>query len=71
MLAMRIFVTLQQGEDGYIVADCPMIPGCMSQGRTETEALENIREAIVGCLEVRAEMGLPPTVEIRELEIAV
>lgn len=71
MPRMKLFVTLQQGEDGYIVADCPMIPGCMSQGRTEAEAMANIREAIEGCLEVRAEMGLPLTVEIRELEIAV
>ena len=37
-----------------IVAECPSIPGCVSQGRTEAEALENIREAIVGCLEARA-----------------
>lgn len=34
-----------------IVAECPSIPGCVSQGRTEAEALENIKEAISGCLE--------------------
>jgi predicted RNase H-like HicB family nuclease len=38
-----------------IVAECPSIPGCVSQGTSEEEALANIREAIVGCLEVRAE----------------
>jgi len=43
----------------------------MSQGQTETEALANIREAIEACLEVRAEQGMPLTIETRELEIAV
>jgi predicted RNase H-like HicB family nuclease len=37
-----------------LVAECPSIPGCISQGLTEAEALENIREAVVGCLETRA-----------------
>lgn len=55
---MRFLVTLEKGEDGYIVAECPAIPGCVSQGRTE-EALENIKEAIALCLEVRAEEGMP------------
>ena len=41
----------------------------MSQGRTEDEALENIREAIELCLEVRQEKGLPPTVRILNVEI--
>ena len=71
MIPMRFLVTLRPGEDGYVVAECPIIPGCVSQGRTESEALANIREAIEGCLEVRAELGLPLTIEARELEIAV
>ena len=41
------------------VAECPAIPGCISQGRTEAEAEHNIQEAIEECLEVRAEEGLP------------
>jgi predicted RNase H-like HicB family nuclease len=44
-------VVLRAGEDGWIVAECPMIPGCISQGRTRDEALANIREAIELCLE--------------------
>jgi predicted RNase H-like HicB family nuclease len=44
-------VVLHAGEDGWIVAECPMIPGCISQGRTRDEALANIREAIELCLE--------------------
>jgi predicted RNase H-like HicB family nuclease len=45
------------------------VPGCVSQGKTEAEALENIREAIAACLEVRREEGLPLTVETRTVEI--
>jgi len=54
-----------------IVAECPAIPGCVSQGTTETEALANIREAISGCLAARRANGMPLTIEARELEIAV
>lgn len=43
---MIFHVTLEQAEDGWIVAECPALPGCVSQGRDEKEALENIREAI-------------------------
>jgi predicted RNase H-like HicB family nuclease len=39
-------VILRQGEDGYIVVECPSLPGCISQGKTEEEALANIKEAI-------------------------
>jgi len=48
-------VTLERGEDGYIVVECPSLPGCVSQGKTEEEALANIREAIELWLEVEAE----------------
>ena len=50
-------VTLEKDEDGWYVVECPAIPGCVSQGRTEEEALENIRDAITECLVVRAEEG--------------
>lgn len=66
---MKFIVTLNRDEDGVWVADCPSIPGCVSQGRTREEALENVREAIALCLEVRAEQGLPLTVETREVEV--
>jgi predicted RNase H-like HicB family nuclease len=69
--AMRLPVTLERDETGMIVAECPAIPGCVSQGETEEEALANIREAIVGCLEVRAEQGLPLTVRTVEVDVAV
>lgn len=47
---MMFHVTLGPAEDGWIVAECPALPGCVSQGRDEKEALENIREAITGWL---------------------
>lgn len=55
--------TLERDEDGVWVAECPSIPGCVSQGQTRDETLAAIREAIAACLEVRAERGLPLTIE--------
>ena len=45
-------VVLRSGEDGWVVAECPALPGCISQGRDRDEALANVREAIELCLEV-------------------
>jgi predicted RNase H-like HicB family nuclease len=68
---MKLLVTLDPDETGMIVAECPAIPGCVSQGRTEPEALENIREAIIGCLEARLANNMPLTVVVREVEVTV
>jgi predicted RNase H-like HicB family nuclease len=69
---MKFTVTLDRDEDGVWIADCPSIPGCViCQGGTREEGLENIREAIAACLEVRAERGMPLTVETRQVELAV
>lgn len=68
---MKFVITLDRDEDGAWVAECPSIPGCISQGGTREEAEENLREAIIGCLEVRAEQGMPLTVETRTIEVAV
>ena len=66
---MKFNVTLDRDEDGMWVVECPSIPGCVSQGQTRDEALSNIQEAIALCLEVRAEKGLPLTVETRQVEV--
>jgi predicted RNase H-like HicB family nuclease len=58
---MKFLITLTQDEDGVFIAECPSIPGCVSQGRTEEEAMKNLQEAIKACLEVRAEKGMPLT----------
>jgi predicted RNase H-like HicB family nuclease len=59
--SVKLLVTLEPDETGMIVAECPAIPGCVSQGTTEAEAFENIREAIMGCLEARSANGMPLT----------
>lgn len=64
---MKFMVTIQQAEEGMWVVECPSILGCVSQGTTREEALKNIEEAIALCLEVRAERGLPLTIETRQL----
>jgi predicted RNase H-like HicB family nuclease len=68
---MKLLVTFVRDETGMIVAECPSIPGCVSQGKTEEEANINIREAIQGCIEARAANGMPLTVSVREIEVAV
>ena len=67
---MRFSVTIDRDEDGIWVVECPAIPGCVTQGQTKEEALENIRDAISLCLQVRAEHGLPLTIETRQVEVA-
>ena len=68
---MKFPVTIDRDEDGVWIVQCPSIPGCVSPGPTKEDALENIREAISLCLKVRAERGLPLTVEIQQVEVAV
>ncbi len=68
---MKITVTIDRDEDGVWIVECPSIPGCVSQGATKDEALVNIREAIALCMEVRAEQGLPLTIETQQVEVAL
>ena len=72
MKLIRLPVVLTPGEDGYIVAEIPVIPGCISQGRTEEEALANIREAAEVCLENREAEGwqLPASYSAEEIEVS-
>jgi predicted RNase H-like HicB family nuclease len=67
---MKLLVTIERDETGMLVVECPSLPGCVSQGRTEAEALDNIREAIAGCLAARAAHNMPPHVEVREIEVS-
>ena len=68
---MKLNVIIHQDEDGVYIAECPSIPGCVSQGKTEAEVEINIADAIRGCLEVRREHCMPLTVETHEVEITV
>ncbi|HOU15403.1 MAG TPA: type II toxin-antitoxin system HicB family antitoxin [Anaerolineae bacterium] len=64
-------VIVYPGEDGYWVAECPTLPGCISQGETRTAAIANIREAIELYVEVLEEDGLPVPAERFEAMMVV
>ncbi|HLG14379.1 MAG TPA: type II toxin-antitoxin system HicB family antitoxin [Blastocatellia bacterium] len=68
---MRRKVILYPGEDGYIVAEVPSLPGCISQGKTREEALANIQEAIALHVEVLHERGeRVPDDKVEMVEVA-
>ena len=56
-------VVLYAGEDGYWVVECPSLPGCISQGKSKEEAIENIKEAIRGYVGAFESDGIPAPVE--------
>jgi predicted RNase H-like HicB family nuclease len=62
----KLPVVLRPGEDGWVVAECPVLPGCISQGKTREEALANISEAIALCLEA----GDEPNGELVDVTVA-
>ncbi len=65
-------VIIYPGEDGSWVAECPSLPGCISQGKTREEAVANIREAIQGYIAALREDGLPvPEERFETLVVAV
>lgn len=70
---MKLPVVITLGQDGYFVAEVPVLPGCISQGRTKQEALTNIKEAAELCLESAEEEGwsLPKEYALDEIEIGV
>jgi len=68
---MKFPISIYEDEDGMYIGECPSIPGCVSQGRSEAEAQANLADAIRECLAVRSEKGLPLTVSIREIEVSV
>jgi predicted RNase H-like HicB family nuclease len=57
---MKFKVVLLEAEEGGFVVSCPALPGCHSQGDSEEEARENIKEAIVGCIQSLAEERMKP-----------
>lgn len=66
---MRFTIIIDRDEDGVWVVECPSIPGCVSQGSTREGALENVKDAIKQCLNVRAERGMPLTLESTQVEV--
>ena len=74
MTTRRYTVVIEPGEDGWLVVECPALPGCISQGRTRAEALANIREAMEGYIETLVAHGDPvpeEDVEIETVEVAL
>ena len=65
-------VLIFPGEDGYWVAECPSLPGCISQGKTRDEAISNIKDAIQGYIKALEQDGLPvPPEHFDSLLVAV
>ena len=65
-------VVIYPGEDGYWVAECPSLHGCLSQGETRQQAIDNIKEAISGYIKALEEDGLPvPEERFETLLVAV
>jgi predicted RNase H-like HicB family nuclease len=65
-------VIIYPGEDGYWVAECPTLPGCISQGKSKEDAIANIKEAILGYISALEEDGLPvPEEHFEALIVAV
>ncbi len=69
---MKYRIVLGQDEDGVFVAECPSLPGCISQGKTRTEALANIKDAIAGYLESLRKHNepVPPSIQEEVVEIS-
>ena len=74
---MVFHVVLEKAEDDWIVAECPALPGCISQGKTEEEAIQNIKEAIVAWLWAEDQKAIESKrresnfVELNQLVVAV
>jgi len=70
---MKYRVLIERDEDGAFVAQCPSLPGCLSQGATRAEAVANIRDAISGYLESLRKHGdpIPPPIDEETVEIAM
>ena len=63
---MKYRVVIEPDEDGVFVAECPALPGCISQGKTRAEALANIKDAMAGYLESLKKHGEPAPPPISE-----
>lgn len=68
---MRYRVLIEQDEDGVYVAEVPTLPGCISQGKTRSDAIDNIKEAIAGYLESLQAHGepVPPSITEEVVEV--
>ncbi len=70
---MKYRIYIEQDEDGMFVAECPSLPGCVSQGSTRSEAMNNIQEAMQGYLESLSKHHepIPPSIHEEIIEVAM
>jgi antitoxin HicB len=70
---MKYRIIIGQDEDGAFVVECPSLPGCVSQGKTRKEAIENIQDAIRGYLESlnKHDEPIPPPIDEEIVEVAI
>ncbi len=70
---MNYRILIEQDEDGIFVAECPSLPGCISQGTTRSEAIENIKDAIAGYIQSLKKHNepVPPSIHEEIVEVAI
>jgi len=70
---MRYRFLIEQDEDGIFVAECPSLPGCVSQGKSRKEALDNVQDAVRGYLESLKKHNepIPPSIEEEIVEVTL
>lgn len=68
---MKFRIIIEQDEDGVFVAECPSLPGCISQGKTRKEAMKNIKDAVRGYIESlkKHDEAIPPSIEEEVVEV--
>ena len=73
MKKIKLPVIITEDEDGYFVAEVPVLTSCFTQGRTRVEALENLKEVIPLCLEhmARESNPIPASYTLEQIEVAV
>jgi predicted RNase H-like HicB family nuclease len=70
---MRYRILIEQDEDGIFVVECPSLPGCISQGKSRKEAVDNIQDAVRGYLESLKKHNepIPPSIEEEIVEVTL
>ena len=70
---MKYRIIIEQDEDGAFVVECPSLPGCVSQGKTRKEAIENIQDGILGYIESlnKHDEPIPPPIDEEIVEVAI
>ena len=68
---MKLRILIEQDEGGIFIAECPSLPGCISEGKSRKEAVENIKDAISGYLESlkKHKEAIPPSIQEEVVEV--